>query len=58
MKGSVGGSKVSDAQNHLPRSKMLRSNNWNDLELQVSCILARVFRSLAGPNGDGGGGTP
>lgn len=47
VKGSVGGSKVSDAQNHLPRSKMLRSNNWNDLEftgllhsrqgIQVTC---------------------
>ena len=61
MKGSVGQRSVSGAQNHLPRSKKLRSNNRNDLQfqnLQVSCILARVFRSLAGPNGDGGGGTP
>lgn len=47
MKGSVGGSKVSDAQNHLPRSKKLRSSNWNDLQftgllhsrqgIQVTC---------------------
>lgn len=47
VKGSMGGSKVSDAQNHLPRSKMLRSNNWNDLQftgllhsrqgIQVTC---------------------
>ena len=24
----------------------------------LSCILAIVFRSLVGPNGEGGGGTP